>query len=109
MTSAPDPSQADNAAIAIRALHYIQSDSAQVIARTAAGLGIAAVDVRALYFLSTTPDATPKLLAEHLGLTTGAVTSLVDRLDTPATAHGHPTRTIGAVSSSNSPRTVPQR
>ena len=82
MTSALDPSQADNAAIAIRALHYIQSDSAQVIARTAAGLGIAAVDVRALYFLSTTPDATPKLLAEHLGLTTGAVTSLVDRLHT---------------------------
>lgn len=82
MTSAPDTAPTDHAAAAIRALHYIQSDSALVIARTAAGLGIAAVDVRALYFLSTTADATPKLLAEHLGLTTGAVTSLVDRLVT---------------------------
>jgi DNA-binding MarR family transcriptional regulator len=82
VTSAPEPSQADHAAEAIRALHYIQSDSALVIARTAGGLGIAAVDVRALYFMQTAPDATPKHLAEHLGLTTGAVTSLVDRLVT---------------------------
>jgi DNA-binding MarR family transcriptional regulator len=36
--------------------------------------------MRALYFLNVEPDATPKRVAAHMGLTTGAVTTLVDRL-----------------------------
>lgn len=65
---------------AITALHFIQATGTQVVNKAANQFGIAPADMRALYFLNVEPNATPKRVAAHMGLTTGAVTTLVDRL-----------------------------
>jgi DNA-binding MarR family transcriptional regulator len=50
-------------------------------------------DLRALLFLAQNAETTPKQLAEHLQLTTGATTPLIDRLDDAGTLRriSHPT------------------
>jgi DNA-binding MarR family transcriptional regulator len=65
---------------AVTALHFVQLTSSHVLTKAASALGIAPADLRVLYFLSVEPNTTPKRVASHMGLTTGAVTSLVDRL-----------------------------
>lgn len=65
---------------AVTALHFVQLTSSHVLTRAATALGIAPADLRVLYFLSVEPDTTPKRVATHMGLTTGAVTSLIDRV-----------------------------
>lgn len=42
-------------------------------------LGISSSDIRALFFLAANARATPKSTAAFLGITTGAMTSLLDR------------------------------
>lgn len=45
-------------------------------------LGVNETDLRCLEILiRDVPDATPRLLADRLGLTTGSVTSMLDRLE----------------------------
>jgi DNA-binding MarR family transcriptional regulator len=45
-------------------------------------LGVNETDLRCLeILLRDTPEATPRLLADRLGLTTGSVTSMLDRLE----------------------------
>ncbi|MBI5160431.1 MAG: MarR family transcriptional regulator [Micrococcales bacterium] len=44
-----------------------------------ARLGISSSDIRALFFLAANAQATPKSTADFLGVTTGAMTSLLDR------------------------------
>ncbi len=79
--SIDDPTSTDSPAYdAVTALHFVQLTSSHVLAKAATALGIAPADLRALYFLGVEPDVTPKRVATHMGLTTGAVTSLVDRL-----------------------------
>lgn len=54
---------------------------------------VAASDVRAIYYLSSHPDVTPKQMADYLGITTGAMTSMVDRIERAGLAEraAHPT------------------
>jgi DNA-binding MarR family transcriptional regulator len=47
----------------------------------AASLGINATDLRCLELLAAEPDVTPSRLADLAGLTTGAVTGVLDRLE----------------------------
>jgi DNA-binding MarR family transcriptional regulator len=75
---------------AITALHFVQLTSSHVLTKAATALGIAPADLRVLYFLGVEPLATPKRVATHMGLTTGAVTSLVDRLVDGAFAERSP-------------------
>lgn len=46
-----------------------------------AGLAIGPTDLRALLLVGDLPQATPKQLAAELGLTTGSVTPVLDRLE----------------------------
>jgi DNA-binding MarR family transcriptional regulator len=63
--------------------------------------GIAAQDVRALSRIAEGEHVTPKALAESLELTTGSVTSLVDKLETAGlvarTPHPHDRRSLQLV------------
>lgn len=59
----------------------LRSENSRALDVLAARLGITATDIRALFFIGTADDITPKRVAEHLGLTTGAMTSLVDRIE----------------------------
>jgi DNA-binding MarR family transcriptional regulator len=52
----------------------------RVVTELAREVGITSTDMRALYFIAGGAP-TPKRVAAHLGLTTGAMTSLVDRLE----------------------------
>jgi DNA-binding MarR family transcriptional regulator len=76
----PPADEPAHALDAVRAFHFVQLRSTQVISRAATALGISAVDLRVMYFLSISTDATPTHIAEHMGLTTGSVTTLLDRL-----------------------------
>jgi DNA-binding MarR family transcriptional regulator len=49
--------------------------------RLAAGAGISAAELRVLGRIAESDDVTPTIIAELLGLTTGSVTALVDRLE----------------------------
>jgi DNA-binding MarR family transcriptional regulator len=56
--------------------------NARVVSAMAVEHGIGPTDLRALSFLSGQDGgATPKHVAEHLGLTTGAMTTLTDRIE----------------------------
>jgi DNA-binding MarR family transcriptional regulator len=55
--------------------------NARVVSAMAAEHGIGPTDLRALSFLTGHDAATPKVVAEHLGLTTGAMTTLTDRIE----------------------------
>jgi DNA-binding MarR family transcriptional regulator len=67
---------------AITAFARLEQSNTAVIKLVASQLGLGVTDVRALVFLVTAADVTPKMVSEHLDLSTGATTSLVDRLDT---------------------------
>ena len=47
----------------------------------AARLGLNATDLRSLDLIGSEPEMTPSRLAELTGLTTGAVTGILDRLE----------------------------
>ena len=63
------------------AFAVLRFESSRAIHRLSARMGIAEADYRALFFVGGNLGATPKRLADHLGLTTGAMTSLLDRLE----------------------------
>jgi DNA-binding MarR family transcriptional regulator len=77
------PTAARTATIAdlIAAFATTRVQNARVVGALAAERGIGATDLRALSFLAGHEAATPKLAAEHLGLTTGAMTTLIDRIE----------------------------
>ena len=68
----------------VLAFASVRTQNARAIGATAAAHGISATDLRAVAFVSMAGGATPKQVAEHLGLTTGALTTLVDRLERAA-------------------------
>ena len=59
----------------------LRRQNERVLASVSDRFGVTMTDLRALSFIHREREATPKLLAEYLGLTTGALTSLVDRLE----------------------------
>jgi DNA-binding MarR family transcriptional regulator len=65
----------------ILALSTLRVQNARAMGALSAAQGISPTDLRALSFVSINGGVTPKLAAEHLGLTTGALTALIDRLE----------------------------
>ena len=63
-------------------LRELSSELGQVYRWVAEEAGLNQTDVMALYFINRAAGAaTPKALAEHLGLTTGATAILINRLE----------------------------
>lgn len=73
--STPDPDL-------VRALHALIAGSVATHEAVAERLGINATDLRCLGLATTEPGLTPTRLAELAGLTTGAITGVLDRLET---------------------------
>lgn len=65
----------------VLAFGELRRQNARVMSTVGAQFGVAVNDFRALAYIHRTPDATPKRVAEYLELTTGALTTLVDRLE----------------------------
>jgi DNA-binding MarR family transcriptional regulator len=65
----------------ISAFAVTRTQNARVVSALAAERGIGSTDLRAISFLATREGATPKMAADHLGLTTGAMTTLIDRVE----------------------------
>lgn len=66
---------------AVRAFSRLEQSNTAVIKLVAAQLGLGVTDIRALVFLASTDEVTPKMVTEYVDLSTGATTSLIDRLD----------------------------
>ncbi|PZE38589.1 hypothetical protein DEJ25_11465 [Curtobacterium sp. MCPF17_011] len=83
----PVPAAAeDDLADLMVAFRSFQMHHARVLARESAARGLNATDTRFVLFLAATgTGVTPKQAGEHLELSTGAMTSLIDRLE----RHGH--------------------
>jgi DNA-binding MarR family transcriptional regulator len=64
----------------LRTFQTMQSNNARVSAAVAASLGIGPTDLRALLFLASRDGVTPKQMGDFMGLTSGAITNLVDRV-----------------------------
>ena len=75
------------------AFRQLQQQNEKVERLVATYFGIGTSDLRCLRFVAETGDATPKMTAEFLELSTGATTSLIDRLETAGFVHRapHPT------------------
>lgn len=65
----------------VLAFSQLRVQNARAIGSLSASYSISPTDMRAVSFISLTEGATPKLTADHLGLTTGAMTTLADRLE----------------------------
>ena len=72
---------------AFRAMYYGGTHAVGLIAKS---LGIGATDVRALVFVSLEGPVTPTWLADMLELSTGATTTLIDRLESHGYLHREP-------------------
>jgi hypothetical protein len=72
--STPDPQL-------VRALHAVIAGSVATHEAVAERLGINPTDLRCLGLATTEPGLTPTRLAELAGLTTGAITGVLDRLE----------------------------
>lgn len=74
-------STADEAVEVVRALETLNVASDRLRGALAKRLRISATDLHALSIVSTVVDVTPKELAVRLDLTSGSVTTLIDRLE----------------------------
>lgn len=66
---------------AVSAFAELEQRNSHVIELLAGRIGIGTTALRALVFLARSPQVMPKQLAEHLQLSTGATTNLVDRME----------------------------
>jgi DNA-binding MarR family transcriptional regulator len=64
-----------------RALHHLDIEHRRIRRLFAASLHVSPSEFNALMHLGEAGEVTPKALAGELGLTTGAMTSMVDRLE----------------------------
>jgi DNA-binding MarR family transcriptional regulator len=72
----------DDLADLMAAFRRFQTQNARVLAHESSARGLNSTDTRLVFFLETAPaGATPKQAGEYLGLSTGATTSLIDRLE----------------------------
>lgn len=85
--SVPEPSPDTDLAALLTAFRLLQVQHARVMHHESAVRGLHATDSRCLFFLAAADGqgVTPKQVGEYLELSTGATTSLVDRLE----QHGH--------------------
>jgi DNA-binding MarR family transcriptional regulator len=72
------------------ALRQVDASHRRLRTRLAHRLGITVTDLTALVVISEGPDCTPKHLAGELGVTSGAATSIIDRLVDSGLAHRAP-------------------
>jgi len=75
-----DPEPPPHSAELLVALRRLAAAADQIDARAADGLGIGRNDLRCLDLLANGPLAA-RIIAERLGLTSGSVTALLDRLE----------------------------
>lgn len=77
----------------ILAFSTLRKQNARAIGAMSAAHRISPTDMRALSFISLSDNPTPKAVAEHLGMTTGSLTTLADRLETAGLLErrAHPT------------------
>lgn len=77
----------------VDAFSSLRQQNGRLVASLAADHEVAGSDYRVLFYIGAHTDLTPKQLAEHLGFSTGAMTSLVDRLEQVGLARRlpHPT------------------
>jgi DNA-binding MarR family transcriptional regulator len=66
---------------AMSAFAVLRGENSRLLNALASSLRIAATDFRALFHIASVDQVTPKQISEHLGLTTGAMTALVDRIE----------------------------
>lgn len=64
----------------VAAFSALESQNSTVLKQVAENFGIGVIDVRAIAFISQARSVTPKQTAERLELSTGATTSLIDRM-----------------------------
>ncbi|MBT2504265.1 MarR family winged helix-turn-helix transcriptional regulator [Curtobacterium sp. ISL-83] len=67
------------------AFRTLQGHHTRILRRESSARGMNPTDLRLVFFLSSNDGATSKQAGEYLELSTGAMTSLVDRLE----EHGH--------------------
>jgi DNA-binding MarR family transcriptional regulator len=72
---------ASNTRLLARALHHLDIEHRRIRALFAGSLHVSASEFNALMHLGEMGEVTPKALARELALTTGAMTSMVDRLE----------------------------
>ncbi|ROQ39876.1 DNA-binding MarR family transcriptional regulator [Frondihabitans sp. PhB188] len=92
--TAPASTSAEQLTALLKAFRLMQLQHGRVIIHQSTALAMGATDIRALFFISEAGDGvTPKQVAEFLELSTGATTSLVDRLEAGGTIErtAHPT------------------
>jgi len=66
----------------LEAFVELRTQAARLTATMARESGITSTDLRAATYISGDREATPKRIPHQLGLTTGAMTALIDRLET---------------------------
>jgi DNA-binding MarR family transcriptional regulator len=71
----PDPVDA-----VLRAFQMLQMKNAHASAAVASSIGIGATDMRALLFIASADGVTPKQTGDFMELSSGAITSLIDRM-----------------------------
>jgi DNA-binding MarR family transcriptional regulator len=77
----------------LSAFSTLLAQNARVERLVATHFGIGTTDLKCLVFVSNNPESTPKSAAESLELSTGATTSLIDRLENAGfvSRRAHPT------------------
>lgn len=78
---APSEPQSGDVAAVLIALQHLRSQMAFVNDQMAKRIGVGATDFLALVHLSVQGDTAPKKVGEALGLSSGAMTALADRLE----------------------------
>jgi DNA-binding MarR family transcriptional regulator len=81
--STPVPAHADDLMDLMTAFRLLQTQHSRVFHHESSTRGLNATDSRFVFFLAAADGAgvTPKQAGEHLELSTGAMTSLIDRLE----------------------------
>ncbi|WP_426988444.1 MarR family winged helix-turn-helix transcriptional regulator [Pseudarthrobacter sp. Y6] len=77
---ADDAAAADARAI-VNAMRHLDIGNGRLRARLARELGLSVAELNALAFVRDSGDLTPKHLSLDLNITTGSVTSMIDRLE----------------------------
>jgi DNA-binding MarR family transcriptional regulator len=88
-TSAPSAEDLSGVAVLAQTLYRLEEAHRRFRAHIAQDAALPATELAALLLIADTPGISPTALASDLGLTTGAVTALLDRLENT----GHTTRT----------------
>ena len=78
----PRPVDRELAGPLARALHNLDIEHRRIRGSFARSIGISHSEFNAVMLLGDLGELTPKQLADHLGITTGSATAMIDRLET---------------------------